>query len=260
MAEEEKKEKKPKSKARKIIGWVITGIFVFLFGFVAVMQITAFATKGNNHGVPNYFGNQILIILTDSMEPEYKINGAVIVKKVEPSEFKIDDDVTFIWNVNGYDTPMTHRLIEVYTPVETGTGHYKFVTHGINKESKQCAGNPYGTETADCTYQTQTFDETVVLGKVVGYSMALGVIFNFMTTPWGLISLLLIPALYLIISSVIDIIRAAKDDDEEELATAGSGDPNDVLAGLSEEDRQRLKEELLNEMIEEKMKGDKKDE
>ena len=94
----------------------------------------------------------------------------------------------------------------------------------------------------------------------MGHSVFVGATFNFLTQPWGLLVLLLLPALYLIVTSVIDIVRAAKLDDEKVVATqeAPEANPDDKLARLSEEDKKRLKEELLNEMIDEKMnKGDK---
>lgn len=268
-----KKEKKPKSKARKIVEWVLTGLFLLVFGFFSVMTIIAQTTKAKNFGVPNYAGYQVLVVLTDSMEPKYKVDSAVIVKKVAPSSLKEGDDVTFMWDINndGNLMPMTHRLTKVTSYVETdGSTHYNFVAHGINTASKQCAGDIHGTETADCTNQSQAFNENVLLGKVVGHSVFLGGVFNFMTTPWGLLILLLIPALYLIISSGIDIIKAAKskEDEEEKLAAEAAanadGDnppnPENKLSSLSDEDRERLKKELLNQMLEDKSKGGNKDE
>ena len=257
------KQKRPKSKARKIIEWVLTGLFVLIFGGVAVMNIVSFTTKDKNNGVPNFFGNQILIVLTDSMEPVYKVDEALFVRKIDASKLKVGDDITFIYPVKGIDTPVTHRIFDIKAPYEspeTQDGHYLFTAHGVNTNSKQCGGSCYiDDETGE---NIQYFNETKVLGKVVGHSMFVGLVFNFMTTPWGLLVLLLIPALYLIISSVIDIVRAAKLDEKAEVVAtqdgASSTEPEDKLARLSEEDKKRLKEELLNEMIEEKMnKGDK---
>ena len=267
-----KREKKPKSKARKIVEWVLTGLFILVFGFFGVMTIIAQATKGQNYGVPNYGGYQVMVILTDSMEPKYKVDSAVIVKKVKPSTLKEGDDVTFMWDIygNGDLMPMTHRLTEINSYVEAdGSTHYNFVAHGINTESKQCAGDIHGTETADCTNQHQSFNENLLLGKVVGHSMVLGGVFNFMTTPWGLLILLLIPAMYLIVSSGIDIVKAtkSKEEEEEKLATEGANsggdnphDSENKLSQLSDEDKERLKKELLNQMLEERSKGGQKDE
>lgn len=252
------KKNKPKSKARKIIEWIFTILFVLVFGGVAVMNIVSFATKDKNNGVPNFFGTQILIVLTDSMEPVYKVDEALFVQKVSPSKLKVGDDVTFIYPVRGVDTPMTHRIFDIkapYTDPDTQDGHYLFVAHGVNKNSKQCGG-----DCSESEENIQHFNETKLLGKVVGHSVFVGATFNFMTQPWGLLVLLLLPALYLIVTSVIDIVRAAKLDDEKVVATqeAQDANPDDKLARLSEEDKKRLKEELLNEMIDEKMnKGDK---
>ena len=253
MSEEtkKKKEKKPKSKLRKTLEWVFTGLFLAVFGFFSVMMIVGFASRKDNHNVPNYGGMQVLEVLTDSMEPTYKTKSVVFVKKVKMETFKEGDDITFMWNVNGQMMPMTHRLSSVKSPSETGNGHYEFIAHGINSNSKQCMG--------DCTHQTQVFNETQVLGKVVGHSIIIGAIFNFMTTPWGLLILLLIPALYLIVTSVIDIVNAAKDDEDKTPALEGGGNTG-ALNNLSKEDIERLKQDMLNEMIEEKSKGGKKDE
>jgi hypothetical protein len=185
------------------------------------------------------------------MEPEYKVNSTVIVQKVDFSEIKINDDLTFFWTGDGLNYPMTHRVSEIKTPEESGDGHYYFTTHGINKESSQCAG--------DCTGQTQYFADNYVIGKVVGNSVFLGGVFNFLTQWYGLLILLLIPCGYLIVTSIMDISRAIKTDDEGEVVVEQSAENNDsVLTNLSEEDRKRLKEELLNQMLEEK--GLKKDE
>ena len=45
----EKKEKKPKSKARKIIEWVFTGIFLALFAVVGLAQIDGLVNKKNHY-------------------------------------------------------------------------------------------------------------------------------------------------------------------------------------------------------------------
>ena len=245
------KNKKPKSKARKIIEWILTGLFAVIFVFFGVMTIVGQVTKKDNFNVPRYGDYQVLEVLTDSMSPKYKVKSAVFVKKIKYEKFAVGDDITFMWRINSSvgEMPMTHQLLEIQTPEETGTGHYRFVAHGINKNSKQCNG--------DCTGQTQVFDETKVLGKVVGHSIVIGAVFNFMTKPIGLLLLLLIPALYLIATSVIDIVMAVKDDEDDKVVIEGATSEvkeDDPLKGLSKEDIARLKEEMLNEMIEEKQK------
>jgi hypothetical protein len=61
--------------------------------------------------------------------------------------------------------------------------------------------------------------------------------------------LLLIPAFYLVISSVIDIFKAYKEPEEKDVIVVKE---NSGEVQLSEEDKKRLKEELLKEMLEKK--------
>ena len=254
----EKKNAKPKSKTRKIIEWVLTGIFAAAIVGVGVLQIINKTSK--NQGV---FGAQFQKVLTDSMSPTYKVNDIIFIQKADPAKLKAkvdagkNVDVSFKWVVDGTEVSMTHRLQSVtyhdapITDPITGENYqYTFVAHGINKQSEWCKG--YGGY-KDCTDQTQTFHETKLLGVVVRKSYFM----TFATSIWGLLVLLLIPCLYLIISSVYDICKAL--DNKEEVPADGQvvgeategGEPvkKDPLAGLSEKEKEKLKKQMLDEML-----------
>ena len=248
-----KNEKKPKSKARKIIDWVITGVFATLIVGLAVVQIINKTTKNQN-----VFGAQYQKVLTDSMAPTYKVNDIIFLTKADPEDLKQrvdanqDVDVSFKWTVNGSEVSMTHRLMSAtYTeavqvdPITGENYHYTFVAHGINTHSEFCKiGDQYG----DCTNQTQEFHEGSLIGRVVRKSHFM----TFATSIWGLLVLLLVPCMYLIIASVIDICKALDDKEEEGPA---EGEPNkigtkeDPLAGLSEKEKEKLKKQMLDEML-----------
>ena len=66
-----KKEKKPKSKARKIIEWVLLGIFLLAAGAFGAGQIDGMIHKSEYYGQTISFGFGSFVILTDSMEPDY---------------------------------------------------------------------------------------------------------------------------------------------------------------------------------------------
>lgn len=258
------KEKKPKSKARKIIDWVVTGVFAAMIVGLGTLLIISKTSKSQN-----VFGPTYQKVLTDSMAPTYKVNDIIVLAKADPADIKkrIDEgksvDVSFHWKVNGQDVSMTHRIeanlviddktisTVVYSEealVDSTTGkeyHYTFTAHGINKHSEFCKiGGEYG----DCTNQTQTFHEYDLIGRVTRKSWFMG----FATSIWGLLVLLLVPCMYLIIASVIDICKAL--DDKEKPQGEGpngevkpsSGDP---LAGLSEKEKEKLKKQMLDEML-----------
>lgn len=256
MFGKEKKPKKPKSKARKIIDWIITGVFAALLVGVGVIQIINKTNKNQN-----VFGPKYQKVLTDSMVPTYKVNDIIVIEKTTPeaiyhrvTELGQDNvDVSFEWVVAGQKRSMTHRLISVtYSEVpqiNIATGerfHYTFTAHGINKHSEFCKiGDEYG----DCTTQTQVFHESALIGRVARKSP----IMTFVTSIWGLLIMLLVPCMYLIIASVFDIVKVL--DDKEEVPAEGevvgeaSDKLKDPLAGLSEKEKEKLKKQMLDEIL-----------
>ena len=283
MSEEEKKVKKPKSKARKIIEWVLTGIFAALFVVAGIAQIDGMVHKKDHFNQTLRFGYGTFVVKTESMEPKYKVNSA-IVTYLEDSDkiykdfeaYKGTDksiDVTLYDAYTAYTeytqptehpylttrTPsapypiITHRVQEIHVNpnVEKGKGKYTFIVAGINKGASSAIDGDGNI------YQYQVFTEKELLGRVVIGSAFLGGVFSFVSSVWGLLILLLIPAFYLIITSVIDIFKAYKEP-EEAPANAPSDGGETTGSGtleLSEEDKKRLKEELLEEMLNKKKGG-----
>ena len=267
--------KKPKSKARKIIEWVLFGVFGAAAAVVLAGNISGMIHQGENHGQSIRFGVGNFIVITESMEPEIPKDAAIITFKEDVESFigrfnKGETvDITFYGQppkshydftpdtpeyrpenmgratYPDYAVPITHRLKEVhfYPELAYGQGRYVFVAAGINHEGDLSKKGQY-----------QYFTEVEYLGIVKISNLVLGKVFNFISSPIGLIVLLLVPAMYLIIASGIDIYKSLNEAEAKQAATTG----NAKLDGLTEADRERLKKELLDEMIASK-KG-KKDE
>lgn len=273
----EKRVKKPKSKARKIIEWVLTGIFLALFAFVLAGQIDGMVHKKDHYNQQLRFGYGTFVVKTDSMEPKYMVGTALITynedadKIYERFQKGEEVDITFVdvYNTNNEYTsplnnpeltkrtdptgvPMTHRVKEVHVNnnQEKGKGKYTFITAGINTRSTNLGWKE--GEPDIVINQYQAFTEKEILGRVTVNSAFLGGVFSFVGSPLGLLVLLLIPAFYLVVASVIDIFKAYK---EPEPATEGAGgqtNNNNGPVTLSEADKKRLKEQLLEEMISKK--------
>ena len=267
----EKKEKKPKSKARKIVEWVLTGIFAAAFVAMGAAQIDGLVHRKDHYGVMIRFGTGNFIVQTDSMVPVYPVKSAIVTVAKKPAElyemFMKGEtiDITFMDCYTTYNewttptnekipegmspltdrtmitrVPMTHRVREIHLneSVAEGKGRYTFIVAGINISSHQSGAGQY-----------QAFTEKEVLGQVVYGSRFLGYILWAVSSPFGLLILLLIPAGYLVISSVLSIFSAMKEPDEaKEGASEGSGS----IEGMSKKDKERLKQQLLEEMLEKK--------
>ena len=295
MSEEKKKiVKKPKSKARKIVEWVLTGLFVVVFAVLGIAQIDGLVHKKDHYNQTLRFGYGTFVVETDSMEKDadakkvYGVKSAIITHLDNADKiykdylaYKGTDkhiDVTFYdcyVAYNEYTSPLenpeltsrtpsskypiiTHRVREIHLNpnAKLGEGKYTFIVSGINPYSKNLGSD--GTDPVTIN-QYQVFTEKELLGRVVIGSAFLGAVFSFVSSVWGLLILLLIPAFYLVISSVIDIFKAYKEPEEATEAASSNGGETTKSGTLelSEEDKKRLKEELLEEMLNKK-KGDSK--
>ena len=281
-------EKKPKSKARKIIEWAITGFFLVIFAFVMVGQVDAMIHQKEHYNQQLRFGYGTFVVTTDSMSPTYRVNTALITYLEDPDKIYDDFvnkhktiDLTFIHITlpdTEYSKPleeenqvltnrtnrestkvdgkaMTHRVREIHVnnSVEKGSGKYTFITAGINTKST-FMGWKKGDDPIVIN-QYQAFTEKQLLGVVKMNSPVLGGVFFFVSQWYGLLTLLIIPAFYLVISSVLDIFKAYKEPEPAEGESKESSSNKGPIE-LSEEDKKRLKAELLEEMMNKK-KGDK---
>ena len=359
VVEAKKPEKKKKGKVRSIVEWILTGLFAVLFVAFGASQIDGMIHKNQHYGQMVRFGTSAFSVQTDSMEPLYPVNTAIInylddeetivnrfnssksdlymlddakpyfdghewKEYLSPASIAPKDGNKFIYynnSVSGWNNPhivcysaskstiwpglemttkiedniyriqvdksfdrviftsgdyidisffhneyyasrvlingekllnpvfkreieltgevMTHRLNEV----KNVNGVNYFIFAGINPESAKFGGQDQ--------YQICTYNK--IIGVVKVNSPFIGGVFKIISSAWGLLIFLLIPALYLAITSVIDILKALKETDGEEVDNKESKSSKvESLDGLSKEDRERLKKELLEQMLSKK--------
>ena len=155
-----KKEKKPKSKARKIVEGILTGITLAILGFAATSLITGMIFK--KHGVALMFNSYgACQVLTASMEPDYPVKSTIIVKKcsiqhlIESFDKGETVDVTFLnYNIGpgpidaipdgkrelvAINKIMTHRMISYYVDENATDVNDKYLiyTAGINAKETE---------------------------------------------------------------------------------------------------------------------------
>ena len=274
VEETDKKEKKKKSKARNIFEWVFTGLFAVLFIIFGAGQIDGMVHKDENHVNMVRFGFASYVVWTNSMEPVYPVDSAIItyledeqtiinrfnngetvdISFVNAQYFSYGEITPTVKPINAEDDPlanyntpiqtgrvMTHRLVEI----QNKNGINYFILAGINSGGDYSKMGQYQV----CTY-------SYILGVVKVGSPFLGAIYNFISSPWGLLVLLLVPALYLAITSIVDILKTLKEA-EEEPKDSGNVNKSTTLEGISKKDKERLKQEMLEEMMNKKKEKQK---
>lgn len=247
MSQETKIPKKKKS----LIGRILTIVFGVLIGLLLIVQISGTISASNNYGVQRFGDYQVLVVVTDSMEPSIKVGEGIFVKKTPLNEIKAsttieaqDGDVITFYKPNAPIRNMiiTHRVIEV-RPQEDGS--FDFITIGDNLNAQTCPVGGCNPE-----INTDYVKGEYVLGVVVGQSYAFGQFFRITSHPIAIAAVAVVPLLYVFISSVIDVIKHSRM--KEETINFDEIDEFEIL-------KQREKLRILVEMEKDKLRQEQID-
>ncbi len=184
-------------KALKIIWNTITWIIVI------IAVLLAFALVG-----VRAFKIEPYIVLSGSMEPEYKAGSVIYLKEIpDKSQIKVGDPITY--KVEGIDEACTHRVIEVEPNTDPATkqklGEYIFHTKGDANDTAD-GGVVYSNN---------------VIGRPVFHIPQLGYLANVIKQPTGrmmIISAVCVLLLLMIIPNFF-VVEEKKKEDKDQAAT-----------------------------------------
>lgn len=138
-------------------------------------------------------GLQVFSVLSGSMEPEYHVGALIYVKKVDPFELKVGDDITFMLDE---DTVATHRIVGI-VPDEEDDSVIRFTTQGIANDAPDATPVHYKN----------------VVGSPVFTIPYLGYVANFIQNPPGTYIAISAGAFLLVLVFLPDLFRS--DDDKK---------------------------------------------
>ncbi|HHY74886.1 MAG TPA: signal peptidase I [Bacillus bacterium] len=186
---------------------VISGLTTTLLFLVLIVMVIAVISSKASGGEPNFFGYQLKMVLSGSMEPTFMTGSIIAVKPVEdPTALKKDDIVTFR---EGKNNVVTHRIVQV---IQSGE-ETLYKTKGDN--NKEADVNPVLSQNVVAKYTDFTI-------PYVGYFM------DFAKSVKGAIVLLVIPGILLLVYSAILIFKGLK---ELEKATKRPENENPIING-----------------------------
>lgn len=142
------------------------GFFGALGALAVVMLVSVFPIPGNY---------QFMVVQSGSMEPTIKIGSVVLVKPA--SAYQIGDIITFkggFRNARGENLPVTHRIVEMR--VDSGVPLYTM------------KGD------ANDSVDTREIGKGQIIGKVLFDIPYVGYAVEAARTPYGFLSLIIIPA------------------------------------------------------------------
>lgn len=206
-------------KALDLVVRIIT-ILILIFAIcVMIFTVVSVSTLGKD---ADLFGYKPYIVLSDSMQDTFAVGDISVSKKVDPTTLEVGDIVTFtsIDPANSGEV-VTHKIREI----TTYEGQPAFVTYGTTTDSNDSYPVP--------------FDH--VIGEYVFRLPKMGYFFNFLKSPAGYVTVILIPFLILIGLQMFRFFKLIGQYRSEQRAEL-----DQQKAQLEEErqEAQRMKEEL----------------
>ena len=217
----------------KVAKKVITIVLCCFIGLLLFINISALTSRNKHYGVPIIFGNSYLTVETDSMEPTLPVGTLIKIKEIKDfSTLEKNDIITYYRSSD--KKIVTHRLMDINLNAD---GSYTLDLFGDNMNASSCPAN-------DCTSAPHDFiNSKYAIGKYVGQADGIGYIFSAMRNPLVSGLLIFIPGGYVVISSLIDFIKNAKNYvTEEALEKAETKHQQDLESIKEEAKRQALAE------------------
>lgn len=170
-------------------------IISFILVFVSLL-LTMTVAKGKASSI---FGYSVLLISSESMEPEYPVKTMVLTKQMNINDLKVGNVITFYSkDPEIYNIPVTHRINEVKTNQQ---GAIYLVTKG---DSNIICDKYF------------VYEEDII-GVVVGSNKLFGQFVSLLSNKWVFFSVIILPLFLVFILSIKDIIKAIKKPKEDDL-------------------------------------------
>ena len=166
---------------------IILFIFVFLIMIFTIVSVATF-DKEEGSGLLGY---KFFIVLSDSMKGEFNTGDVVITKEVDLESIEPGDIISFkSIDPTVFGSIVTHKVREK----TTHEGEPAFITYGINTGSN----DPYPVPSDQ------------VIGKYSFNIAKAGYVFQFLKSPAGYFTLILVPFLLIILLEGFRFFRLAK--------------------------------------------------
>ncbi|MFY9176409.1 MAG: signal peptidase I [Caldicoprobacterales bacterium] len=162
------------NKLMKLLGNILFALYmIIMIGLIFITAQSRFTGRE-----PSLFNHRLYIVDSGSMSPTIIQDSMIIVKESEPQDIKEGDIITYYGSQNS--GKVTHRVVEVQ---EQGKS---FITKGD----------------ANQTNDPLPLDGERVIGKVIFAIPFVGMIFRFLSSIHGIISLAILGAFWIVGSKI----------------------------------------------------------
>jgi signal peptidase len=230
-------KEKSKKKSNKVIAILAAFIQIVLIVALLTVSVLSFGTK------LSYFaklGFNFFAVTSGSMEPTLPVGSLIYVGKYKVEDLKQGDIITFkVKDAESAEVSVvTHRIEEVIKEERLE----KIGVEGEEEQEKKYLKYEFVTKgDANTATDARTVPSINILGLYQWHLPYLGYVTNFAQTPVGFISMVIIPAIILIVWEVVSLVLHFKKE----------------IALKSEKEIAKLKKELEEEKQKNKQKKKK---
>ena len=188
-------QKRTAGGIRKLLALVGNLVFILLVLLIASMLFFLIQNKVSG-GLPKVFGHHMYIVLSGSMAPEFDTGSVVFVKPKEPDQVQVGDVITF-GGVNDPRALTTHRVVEIDS---SDPQNIQFITKG---------------DANDVTDPNPVSGDRLV--GTLSFSIPyLGYLLNYGQTKQGMLFLVIVPAMFLIVTELFNLYTNTRQSKREE--------------------------------------------
>lgn len=182
-------------KIKKVFFYINNTLSVIIIALAVIVLLIVVLTKSGE--APNVFGYSVFRVLTGSMEPAIETDSLILVRRIDPSEIKKDDIISFYSQDPSHGGAVnTHRVVSVEQDGEL----WYYTTKGDANQIED-------------KYIVTSND---LIGKVIFTSHTLGLFVRLLANPLIFIPVILLPLFIILLSNLIRIVRLAKKMAKEE--------------------------------------------
>ncbi len=181
---------------KKVIGKIVNAFLVLVVILAAgVMVLVGVNAKSGKATTVLGFG--LLTVQTGSMSEVYPVGSVIVIKKTEPSQLKVGDDISFYTSDPTLNNIIvTHRIVAV---TNDGDGTYSYTTRGTSN-------------IIDDKYPAQS---ERLIGKVLGKSNLMQKLMTIREKPAAFLLIILFPMCIIITIELVNISKKMNESKDE---------------------------------------------
>ena len=199
-------QNKPKRTKGELTMFIISIVLMCLMAPILIVNIVLIIQSAvHPNEMPSIFGVKPVVVISDSMYPDIKVNDLIFVKTGDYTNLKAGQVITFR---DEHNAVVTHKIKAVSTNTN---GDVCYQTYGINNYARKSDGTPFYSSSGSYVYDTDQnsgVDTWITADKIEGvYSSRMAGIGGFILWMQGTVGIIVCIGVPLAAFIIYELLR-----------------------------------------------------